>query len=171
MESPRLVFEPMQFYELNSSRPPRARVDSVLPGARRPWRRGRRTSYEQTLDWDRGYAAPLQTEGLGWLRGLDKQTGVPVALCGLLSRSARNWTANWIAGMSSAASCGRVIALPLYAFESMHADEVSAFTGSRSTAYRVYAVDRQGQLPPPSASRPCVRCVVRIRTLSKPLRK
>ena len=133
--------EPMQFYELNSSRMDYRELSAddldlltpLLRSAETMQTLGGALSYEQTLDWLVDTLRRYQTEGCGWLLALDKPTGVPAALCGLTYEQVgaeRVLTANCIVrhelrGIGVGREC--IAACLLYAFESMHADEVSAF--------------------------------------------
>ena len=145
----------MQFYELNSSRMDYRELSAddldlltpLLRSAETMQTLGGALSYEQTLDWLVDTLRRYQAEGCGWLLALDKPTGVPAALCGLTYEQVgaeRVLTANCIVrhelrGIGVGREC--IAACLLYAFESMHADEVS------HTAFGKTA--------------PCVRCVVR----------
>lgn len=155
----------MQFYELNSSRMDYRELSADDLNLLTPLLRSEETmqtlggalSYEQTLDWLVDTLRRYQTEGCGWLLALDKPTGVPAALCGLTYEQVgaeRVLTANCIVrhelrGIGVGREC--IAACLLYAFESMHADEVSAFVQKddlAGTAYRrclPYAADRKGQ--------------------------
>ena len=131
----------MQFYELNSSRMDYRELSAddldlltpLLRSAETMQTLGGALSYEQTLDWLVDTLRRYQTEGCGWLLALDKPTGVPAALCGLTYEQVgaeRVLTANCIVrhelrGIGVGREC--IAACLLYAFESMHADEVSAF--------------------------------------------
>ena len=131
----------MQFYELNSSRMDYRELSAddldlltpLLRSAETMQTLGGALSYEQTLDWLVDTLRRYQAEGCGWLLALDKPTGVPAALCGLTYEQVgaeRVLTANCIVrhelrGIGVGREC--IAACLLYAFESMHADEVSAF--------------------------------------------
>ena len=147
----------MQFYELNSSRMDYRELSADDLNLLTPLLRSEETmqtlggalSYEQTLDWLVDTLRRYQTEGCGWLLALDKPTGVPAALCGIG------------VGRECIAAC------LLYAFESMHADEVSAFVQKDDLAGLHTAVACRMQ-PTEKVSHtafgktaPCVRCVVR----------
>ena len=174
----------MQFYELNSSRMDYRELSADDLNLLTPLLRSEETmqtlggtlSYEQTLDWLVDTLRRYQAEGCGWLLALDKPTGVPAALCGLTYEQVgaeRVLTANCIVrhelrGIGVGREC--IAACLLYAFESMHADEVSAFVQKDDLAGLHTAVACRMQ-PTEKVSHtafgktaPCVRCVVRIRT-------
>lgn len=142
----------MQFYELNSSRMDYRELRADDLDLLTPLLRSEETmqtlggalSYEQTLDWLVDTLRRYQTEGCGWLLALDKPTGVPAALCGLTYEQVgaeRVLTANCIVrhelrGIGVGREC--IAACLLYAFESMHADEVSAFVQKDDLARTAY---------------------------------
>ena len=171
----------MQFYELNSSRMDYRELSADDLNLLTPLLRSEETmqtlggalSYEQTLDWLVDTLRRYQAEGCGWLLALDKPTGVPAALCGLTYEQVgaeRVLTANCIVrhelrGIGVGREC--IAACLLYAFESMHADEVSAFVQKDDLAGLHTAVACRMQ-PTEKVSHtafgktaPCVRCVVR----------
>ena len=171
----------MQFYELNSSRMDYRELSADDLDLLTPLLRSEETmqtlggalSYEQTLDWLVDTLRRYQSEGCGWLLALDKPTGVPAALCGLTYEQVgaeRVLTANCIVrhelrGIGVGREC--IAACLLYAFESMHADEVSAFVQKDDLAGLHTAVACRMQ-PTEKVSHtafgktaPCVRCVVR----------
>lgn len=171
----------MQFYELNSSRIDYRELSADDLDLLTPLLRSEETmqtlggalSYEQTLDWLVDTLRRYQTEGCGWLLALDKPTGVPAALCGLTYEQVgaeRVLTANCIVrhelrGIGVGREC--IAACLLYAFESMHTDEVSAFVQKDDLAGLHTAVACRMQ-PTEKVSytafgktAPCVRCVVR----------
>lgn len=171
----------MQFYELNSSRMDYRELSADDLDLLTPLLRSEETmqtlggalSYEQTLDWLVDTLRRYQTEGCGWLLALDKPTGVPAALCGLTYEQVgaeRVLTANCIVRHElRSIGVGRecIAACLLYAFESMHADEVSAFVQKDDLAGLHTAVACRMQ-PTEKVSHtafgktaPCVRCVVR----------
>ena len=171
----------MQFYELNSSRMDYRELSADDLNLLTPLLRSEETmqtlggalSYEQTLDWLVDTLRRYQAEGCGWLLALDKPTGAPAALCGLTYEQVgaeRVLTANCIVrhelrGIGVGREC--IAACLLYAFESMHADEVSAFVQKDDLAGLHTAVACRMQ-PTEKVSHtafgktaPCVRCVVR----------
>ena len=114
-----------------------------------------------------------QTEGCGWLIALDKPTGAPAALCGLTYEQVgeeRVLTSNCIVrhelrGIGVGREC--IASCLLYAFGSMHADEVSTFVQQDDLAALHTAAACHMQ-PTEKVSYtvfgktlPCVRCVVR----------
>lgn len=171
----------MQFYELHSSRMDYRELSADDLELLTPLLRSEETmqtlggalSYEQTLDWLVDTLRRYQTEGCGWLIALDKPTGAPAALCGLTYEQVgeeRVLTSNCIVrhelrGIGVGREC--IASCLLYAFGSMHADEVSTFVQQDDLAALHTAAACHMQ-PTEKVSYtvfgktlPCVRCVVR----------